>query len=626
MKKLVLLFTLLATVFSVKAEKEIDSDRVNNFMEGLIASKLIDNNIAGATACIVKDGEIILLEGYGYSDVEEQLPVDPNETLFRIGSISKLFTWIAVMQLYEQDELELDRNVNEYLEDFKIPDTFEEPITMTHLMSHTPGFEDIVMGLFAEDLVDKPLSELLEDQLPERVRPPGVHASYSNHGTALAAHIVEIISGMEWNEYVEKNILTPLDLQNTTFRQPLPDEMLDNMSKGYQFAGGELVEKPFEYVPLSPAGGTTTTAEDMADFMRMFLEKGRYNDNIIIDTATYNKMLEPVMYHAPMVNPCRYGFMDMSTKCQKIIGHGGDTFWFHSLMALMPGHNMGLFISFNSEGGGGSYMDVMDAFIENFFVKDRELTEAIEVDKKYLERFSGNYKPNRHPHSDYTKILSLMNQTEISVKDEMLRTEIRGDVKYWVPIDSLLFREEHSCEILAFEEDEKGRIAHGFLGSRPIMALDRVPFYESHRLNMAIFVIAIIFSIITLLFWPILFFTRRNYKPLRKAPKNLPFGTKFTAWIAALVLLCFYLFLSMAIGDAESVVFSAPPASGMVLVLLLPFLFIILSIIMIYNFYQIKQLKAIRIRSKIYYLLLIVINIAVIIQMYYWNFIGFHYY
>ncbi len=626
MKKLILLFTFLVGLFSVHGKVEIDSARLDAFMEGLIASKLTDNNIAGATACIVKDGEVILLEGYGYRDVEEKLPVNPQETMFRIASISKMFTWVAVMQMVEQGKLDLDRDINYYLEDFEIPDTFEEPITMTHLMSHTPGFEDIVLGLFAEDLAGEPLNELLKVQLPERVRPPGIHASYSNHGTALAAHIVEIVSGMEWNDYVEEYIIEPLDMHNTTFRQPLPEEMIDKLSKGYRFANGEMIEKPFEYVPLSPAGGATTTAEDMANFMRMFLQHGKFEDNTILDPATYDKMLEPVMYHAPMVNPCLYGFMDMSRKCQKIIGHGGDTFWFHSLMALMPEHNIGFFISFNSELGGGLYMDVLDIFIKHFFIKDQKLTEPAEFEKKYLKNFTGKYTPNRHPHSDYTKILSLMNQTEISVKDEMLKTEIMGDVNYWLPVDSLIFREKHSCKILAFEQDDRGNITHAFKGSWPIMAFSRVPFYESQSLNVAVLLIAIIFSLVTLLFWPIVFFARRNYKPLRKTPKALPFNVKFTAWVAAIILLCFYIFLSFSIGDPDKVVFSAPPGSGMGFVLLLPFIFIILTAIMLYNNYKILAIKEFRLRSRLYYIIISIINIIAIFQMYYWNFIGFNYY
>ncbi len=626
MKKSTFLITVILLTLSFNIMAALDSVHVDAFMDGLIASKLKDNNIAGATACIVKDGEILLLKGYGYSDLEERLHVNPEETLFRIGSVSKLFVWVAVMQLVEKGFLDLNRDINDYLIDFQIPDTFEEPITMTHLMSHTPGFEDIITGLFAEELAMMPLDKLLQKQLPARVRPPGVHAAYSNHGTSIAAHIVELLSGLDWSEYVEQNIIFPLGMHSTTFRQPLPENLAENMSKGYRYENGEMTEKPFEFVSIPPAGSTTTSARDMANFMRMFLQHGYFDETKILDSATYEKMLQPVMYHAPMVNPCRYGFMDMSIKCQKIIGHGGNTFWFHSLMALFPEHNMGLFISFNSDGGGAAYINALKAFVDQYFETKKELNPPIELSDKYLKKFSGSYKLNRYPHNDYTKIISLMMQGKTSVKDGMLRTNFMDEVNYWVPIDSLIFREKNSCEILAFEKDEKGRIAHGFLGEWPIMAVDRVPFYESQTLHLAIMVIAIIFSLIALVFWPVVFFTRRNYKPLRNTPSPLPVGAKLTAWVAALVLLCFYVLISITIGDADKVVFTAPPPPGMIMVLLLPFLFIILTIAMLYNAFKILPVNNIRIRSRFYYALLVLINIVAIAQLYYWNFVGFKYY
>ncbi len=624
MKKLLTVQLYLVLAIFINAKNHIDSTRLDAFMDGLIASKLIDNNIAGATAAVVEDNEILLMKGYGYKDLENRTPVNPDKTLFRIASISKMFTWTAVMQLVENGKICLNRDINEYLEDFKIPDTFEEPVTMTHLMSHTAGFEDVVLGLFAKDWADKPLNELLKNQTPQRVRPPGIRASYSNHGTALSGLIVENVSGMNWNEYVEKNIIQPLVMKNTTFRQPIPDNIEAKISKGYRFAKGEFFEKPFEYVPMSPAGGASTTAKDMTNFMRMFLNKGSFNDNMIIDTATYDKMLQPALYHAPMVNPCRHAFIDISRKGEFIIGHGGDTYWFHSLMALFPERNLGLFISFNSEGGRGSYMDVLDAFVGEFFPKDTELSETIELSDKYLENFTGIYTPNRHPNSDYSKILSLMNQTEITAYGNMLKTNFGNKVKYWLPIDSLLFREKNSCQILAFEKNERGKITHAYEKDRPIVAQRKVPFYERKRVNNFIMYIALFFSFCSMLFWPVVYLSRMNYKPLRHAPKLLPFRSKLIAWVASLVILLFYLILHNRLENVEKFIFEVP-GSGMFFISLLPFLLIILTLLMFYNSHIIFGTRKIRVRSKFYYALLVIINIIVIVQMFYWNFVGFKY-
>jgi len=254
-------------------------ENLEPFMDGFMASKLKDKNIAGAVVSIVKDGNILLNKGYGYSDLSNMKPIDPNQTLFRIGSVSKLFVWLSVMQQVELGKLDLDRNINDYLTYFKIPDTYEDPINLRHIMSHTPGFEDRLIKLFSIDQADlKPLKDLLPNDIPERIRPSGIQAAYSNHATAIAAHIVELTSGMVWEDYVEENIINPLGMKSTTFRQPLPFELEQKMSKGYAFANGQMVEKPFELIPLSPAGAVSTTAGDMALFMQMLLNKGSLND------------------------------------------------------------------------------------------------------------------------------------------------------------------------------------------------------------------------------------------------------------------------------------------------------------------------------------------------------------
>src|SRR5262249_33670254 len=185
--------------------------------------------------------------------------VDPERTMFRIGSISKLFTWTAVMQQVEEGKLDLDADVNKYLKDVAIPATFDQPITLKHLMTHTPGFDDYVIGLFAHTADGvRPLAALLREQMPKRVRPPGVIASYSNHGTALAGLAVVGVAGMPWEDYVEQRIVQPLSMAHTLVRQPAADKLPDDLSKGYKWEDGRFQVKDFEYVPLAPAGCIST--------------------------------------------------------------------------------------------------------------------------------------------------------------------------------------------------------------------------------------------------------------------------------------------------------------------------------------------------------------------------------
>jgi CubicO group peptidase (beta-lactamase class C family) len=171
------------------------------FLDGIVPQQLERENIAGATISVVKDGKLLFARGYGYADVANKKPVVAEETLFRPGSVSKLFTWTAVMQLHEQGKLDLDRDVNEYL-DFKIPDAFGQPITLKNILTHTPGFEEQVKDLFTTGAVSPDLGQYVKTHIPTRIYPPGTVPAYSNYATALAGYIVERVSGRPFNDYI----------------------------------------------------------------------------------------------------------------------------------------------------------------------------------------------------------------------------------------------------------------------------------------------------------------------------------------------------------------------------------------------------------------------------------------
>src|SRR5438128_10677011 len=175
----------------IPATHELTAADVEAFLAGVMPLQLAREDIAGAVIMIVKDGKVLFKQGYGYADVEKKVAVSPDNTLFRPGSISKLFTWTAVMQQVEQGKLDLNRDVNEYI-DFKIPAAYGKPITLRNLMTHTPGFEETAKELFVADASKmRPLDEYLCDHVPARIFPPGVTPAYSNYGTSEARHIYQ---------------------------------------------------------------------------------------------------------------------------------------------------------------------------------------------------------------------------------------------------------------------------------------------------------------------------------------------------------------------------------------------------------------------------------------------------
>jgi len=371
-----------------------DPALLESFFDGMMNDHLKSKHIAGAVVAVAQDGNIVLKKGYGYSDYENKRPVSPDSSLFRIGSISKTFTWIAVMQLVAQGKLNLDEDVNNYLIDFRIPDGKGGPITLRNLMTHTPGFEDRLLGIFGRDEKSiRPYGEILKEQLPERVRPAGVEMSYSNHGTGIAAYIVENVSGLKWNEYVEQNIIKPLGMDHTTFRQPLPDHLAGMVSKGYNYENGSLKEYGFEFIPLAAVGGASSTADDMARYMITHLQLGRYNDISILDSASFSRIHGTEFKVSPFVSGIGLGIYELvNWNGIRTIGHGGDTFWFHSIMALIPEKNLGVFVSFNTQTA--DYAQVLLLFLDHFSPL-KPAKQVIKLTGTNSERYTGEYRYNR---------------------------------------------------------------------------------------------------------------------------------------------------------------------------------------------------------------------------------------
>ncbi|MGE5587783.1 MAG: serine hydrolase domain-containing protein [Clostridia bacterium] len=355
-------------------DRPLTAAELEAFFDGVMAAHFQAYHIPGAAVAVVKDGEILFAKGYGYANLETCAPVDAAQTLFRIGSVSKLFTWTAVMQLVERGALDMNRDVNAYLDGggFHVPATYPEPITMAHLMNHTAGFEDRNVGLFSRSPESiRPLGEVLAATLPRRVRPPGEVTAYSNHGAALAGYVVERISGMPWAGYIEENILKPLRMDHTTPRQPVPSHLQGLLAVGYEYspALARFEPRPFEYVPAAPAGALSATAVDMAKFMVSHLRAGRLEDSRmpVLRPETARKMHSTSFIQDPSLGGIAHGFLEQPYGRLRTIGHGGDTFLFHSELRLIPSHDVGIFVAYNSPDGAIARDQLVRAFLDRHF-------------------------------------------------------------------------------------------------------------------------------------------------------------------------------------------------------------------------------------------------------------------
>lgn len=624
MKKiLAIAFSLLVQFAS--AQSLTDSVALEAFMDGLITAHMKEKKVAGATLAIVHQGKVVLKKGYGFADLQTQTPVHPDSTLFRIGSISKMFVWVSVMQLVAEGKLDLNVDVNQYLTGFQIPPTYDQPITLKHLMTHTPGFEDHVINLFAKDSTAlRPLGDILKEELPARVRPPYTQSSYSNHGTGIAAHVVENVSGMTFYQYVQQKILTPLHMDFTSFQQPLPAHLQKHMASGYRDVNHLVKKQDFEYVPLYPVGAASASAENMTHFMLALLQYGKYNGFQLLDSATLALMKSNAHQHHPRVNPMRYGFMDLSQNGVTVIGHGGDTFWFHSLMALMPDHQTGIFFSVNTDTGAPIYMKLLEAFMDHYFPETQPLPIPMKVTRDWLQKFAGEYEINRYPHDDLTKISALMSRLTVSVQDSSkLRLTLGEEVSLYVPIDSTTFREETTSETLAFERDKEGRVIHVYLGGLPILAGDKKAGLDTSYSQTMILVFILVTALLTILYWPLAYLLRRKYQRRTNTKNPFPFTGKSIAWLNYFLLLVFLLGFMVALSDPLEIVYGVPGALKFVLVI--PFLMMITTVFMVVFLIRNVTNSRYSVWGRMGYAVLCLTSLVALWQLNYWNLIGFNY-
>jgi CubicO group peptidase (beta-lactamase class C family) len=284
----------------------LDRADLETWLDGMVPYALKAGDMAGAVVVVVKDGAVLLEKGYGYADVSKKLRMDPEQTMVRIGSTSKLFAWTAVMQLVEAGKLDLDHNINDYL-DFTIPNDFGKPVTLRDLMNHRGGFEEGLKDVLWTNPQGVPSTE---SYLKEHKRPmlfaPGEVPAYSNYGAALAGYIVERISKEPYERYIERHILAPLGMTHTSFDQPLPERFAAAVSKGYRTVSAP--PGPYELIVTRPAGSGTTTVADMSRFMLAHLQDGRVGDAQILRPETAQRMHSPSESAPPGFSTMAHGF------------------------------------------------------------------------------------------------------------------------------------------------------------------------------------------------------------------------------------------------------------------------------------------------------------------------------
>ena len=525
------------------------------YFDATVPGLLARDHVPGTAVSVVSAGRTVFAQGYGLSDVEHATPFSATDSLVRIASITKLFTWTAVMQQVEAGRLDLDTDVNRYLSEFQIPDAFGAPVTLRTLMNHTAGFEDGVIGVAGRTAADvPPLGDYLAANIPARIYPPGEVNAYSNYGAALAGYIVAQVSGEPYDAYVQRHLLDPLGMRHSTATEPVPAALAGGLAHSYNsdVTPPELV--PFEFDRLAPDGSISATAADMARFMAAHLDQAGGG---ILAPATMAQMHERTYAADPRLNGYAHGFQDHVINGHRVLMHDGSWEAFLSALVLVPDCDLGFFITTNSTGGVETATDVMDGFFDRFAPTIAESTPDGHATTAPAE--AGFYKLTRHNESTMEKLLVLLGPARLTL-DPDVTVHFRG--KTWAAQGDGLYAEVGGTDRLVFRTGTDGRRYVATNGP----SFQLMDSSETLPVNL---VVLLVFAVpaLTALAVPLVALWRR----IRRRPTSTPVSWRWARSLAAgaaLVGVAFLLglFATLA-GDTGDFIYGAPVSFDLLLAL-----------------------------------------------------------
>ena len=436
-----------------------DLTEFSQFIDSVITGQLKKENIPGAAFVFVRDGKIFYTKGYGLANVEKNIQVDPSKTIFRIGSISKVFTADALLQLADKKIIDLHEDVNNYLTTTKVPSSFNTPITVSHLLTHTAGLDEIRPGTQAPTASGLlPLNQFLKDKMI-RLWSPGEIVMYSTYGITLGGLIIEEKTKQSFESYLINNICRPLQMNSTCIT--VPNELLENIAVGYENSNGTNIAQRWEWYHTSPASSVNSTATDMAHWLIAHMNGGQYNDQRIMSKNMMDEMLKPQFSMHPKMYGMAYGFFEEYYNNIRFLHHGGNMAGFNSLAVIIPEMNTGFF--FVSQHEGSSIRDNLQWAIFDKYYKDASFVTSLPVatvnSHQRAKLFEGRYKYNVYCHTCENPAQTLT--FDVSANDD---GSIQLNGRKWIETEANLFIREDGKSKVGFRIDSAGAVTHMYLG------------------------------------------------------------------------------------------------------------------------------------------------------------------
>ena len=479
---------------------------LSDYIDGVVTTLQREHGLGAVTVSIVRDDDLWLARGYGLADIEEERGVDPDRILFRIGSVSKTFTWTAVMMLVERGQIDLDADLKEYLSQFQIEQAFDEPVTMRHIMHHRGGFEDTLKLFAVADDDPRSLAELLAAHQPERVYPPGARTAYSNWASALAAQVVENVAGRPYGEFLQQEILDPLGMNDTTWVSPIRMDTQQHatLATGYKASHGALdLQDPLQLGAYWPAGGLASTATDMARWMRFHLNGGELEGTRLLQSHTHEQMWTRAYNDRPLAADLAHGFQDRLYRDIRTLGHGGGTAAFLTNMVLVPELSLGIFLSQNSTSSAAPIQQLPDLVIDHV-AGIEYLPLQVKADDDgagALSDLAGTYLNNRRVFSTFAAVFSTANLTRVTpLSAEALVVSGGGESHYFRRLNEDVFTSSGGDRI-AFIRDQQGR-AVALVDGTGVHSLEKLGWWQNPASLLVVLIAAMLLGITHVLgFW-----------------------------------------------------------------------------------------------------------------------------
>ncbi len=622
LRTLLLLILILLPMNSVSAKTTpiLSPEELHHFADQFFTEAQMDKKFPGAALAIVKDGKIAFSRGYGYADLDNRTPVNADQTVFFVESVSKSFTATAIMQLAEKDLFDLHADVNEYLVSFQLEPAFPKPVTVADLLMHTGGFDDTDIGAYAktEDEVI-PLKDYVKNHLPLRVLPPGEVVSYSNHGYALAGLLVEEITLMKFADYMEEEILKPLDMNNSSFI--LSPEMENHLARPYLPQNDSYIPGIFLFHNYSPAGGLKATARDMANFIIAHLENGKHNGYQLLQENTIKEMHRRQFTHHDKLPGWVFGFYESYINGYHCLVHGGSNRLGHSsLLFMLPDENFGYFLSLNTFN-----LDLHDQFqaelMDKFYpeIAESRLPQVALDSDEQLNKYSGYYFSTRQARNSIEKIMLLLGQLQVrseAGKLTVIYPQGEDAPGEWVKVGPLLFQNTGNGSLMAFRENGKGQVTHLFIDNQ---AYERLPWYTAASLQVAGLILSVIVFLSAATIWPFTCLRKSYLQDRLKAEKT----GLYLAWALAAANLIFLVSLAVIFLNYQvELAFGMP---GLLkLLLLVPYAIFILTATVLFYAAKILVEKRLTLFCRIHLTITALCSTGFIYFLYFWNLMGFY--